>query len=74
MARDIRSRRRNVRMGFKRLQIGMATLPTVAPETLRDVLQAESNAPLRGGNRELGNDSLFGDGHRQLDMLDGHRN
>lgn len=74
MRRDAIARKRAVRLGFKALRMQMETLPTVAPETMREVLQAEAVAPLRGGNRELSNNSLFGDGHKQIDMLDRHLN
>ena len=69
MARDAIARKRAIRLGFKALRMGMETLPTVAPETLRGVLQAEAVAPLRGGARDLQHDGLFGDSHLQLDML-----
>ena len=70
MARDAIARKRAVRLGFRALQLSMQTLPTVAPETLRDVLQAEAVAPLKGPARDLQHSGLFGDGWKQRDIFD----
>ena len=69
MARDAIARKRAVRLGFRALQLSMQTLPTVAPETLRDVLQAEAVAPLKGPARDMRHDGLFGDSHLQIDLF-----
>ena len=74
MARDAIARRRNVTLGFHALRAGMPNLPEIERERVVDLLRAEACAPLRGGNRDMAHDSLFGDGFKQLDMLDRHRN
>ncbi|MGE3247313.1 MAG: hypothetical protein AB7F96_22735 [Beijerinckiaceae bacterium] len=56
-------RRARLNAGEKRLQ--HPTLNGVTQETVKDLLQAEADRPLKGGDRDLPHTSLFGDGHRQ---------
>lgn len=69
MARPSRTRQRNVRLGLQALSLDLARLPNVPGQTLRDVLQAESCAPLRGPARDLQHDGLFGDGMLQQELF-----
>ena len=69
MARNSRIKQRNISLGFRLLQADLARLPGVERESVKDVLAAEAAKPLRGGNRELDSNSLFGDGHRQTDLF-----
>lgn len=44
-------------------------LPGVAQTTVRGVLQAEADKPMRAGNAEPLHTSLFGDAHLQKEMF-----
>ena len=48
---------------------GPPQLPGVSSASLKAILQREAERPLRGGERDLGHDGLFGDGHRQRELF-----
>ena len=52
--------------------IRLANLPTLATIPRAQVIEAlrrEARAPLRGGDRGLQHDGLFGDGYRQRELF-----
>lgn len=44
-------------------------LAGVEPSTLKQILDREAARPMRGGDAELGYDSLFGDSHKQPSLF-----
>lgn len=46
-----------------------AHLPGVEPESVRAILQAEADKPMRGGRADLTHGSLFGDGWKQKQLF-----
>lgn len=64
-----RASERRVRLGFKRLSLGMAHLPEIEHETMREVLAAEAAKPMCGGAADLPHTSLFGDSHKQTSLF-----
>ena len=79
MARESlrRVRERNGRLGrevaMNSLERGgeLANLQLAGVEAVgvRQILDREAARPLRGGDRELDHDSLFGDAHLQTDLF-----
>lgn len=61
---------RRARLARLRDRQRLAQMPGVAPEVLSDALRLEAARPLRGGDADLPASSLFGDGHRQVDLVD----
>lgn len=64
-----RASERRVRLGFKRLSLGMAHLPDIKRETMREVLAQEAARPMRAGAADLQHDGLFGDAHLQRELF-----
>ena len=52
-----------------RLRAAMEPLPEIQAEKVKDILRAEAARPMRGGRAELPNDSLWGDGPKQLSLI-----
>jgi len=51
------------------LKAGIPTLPGVEPPKLRDILAVEATKPLRGGDRDLADDSLWGERRLQIELF-----
>lgn len=69
MTHSTRTAERRSRIMLKRMSLTMASLPSIAPETLHAVLQREADRPMRGGAQDLQHGGLFDDAQRQLDLL-----
>lgn len=67
--RSSRASERRVRLGFKRLSLGLEGLPNVERETMKNVLRAEADKPMRGGNTDLPHAGLFGDARLQRELF-----
>ena len=46
-----------------------ASLHDVEPQTVAEILAHEAAKPMRGGDRDLSHDSLFGDAHKQIQLF-----
>ena len=44
-------------------------LPGVTEKLVQQVLRAEAAAPMRGGDRDLQHDGIFGDSHHQQELF-----
>lgn len=67
--RSSRASARRVRLGFKRLSLGLAGLSEIERETMRDVLRVEADRPMRGGSADMAHTSLFGDAMLQKELF-----
>ena len=60
---------RNNRLAQKVRLSSEANLPTVEAETVKMILRAEAEKPMRAGNQDLPHTSLFGDAHLQISLF-----
>lgn len=66
-----RSRRaeRIARLAAKRQLAERPMMDGFAAPTLRQIIESEALAPMRGGAADMRHDSLFGDSHKQKELF-----
>ena len=57
------------RLRAKQILATRPMAPGIEPPTVKQILQSEVNAPLKGGDRDLQHNGLFGDSHKQISLF-----